>query len=81
MDSRVKTLFTLFSAILTHTTYQNDPQSISQQNVATYMRKRAMIVKLYLTTVEPLIKDTRNKRHLSIKDTCFDPMLIVSRII
>ena len=27
-------------------------------------------------TVEPLIKDTPNKGHLSIKDTCFCPMLI-----
>ena len=29
-------------------------------------------------TVEPLIMDTPNKGHLSIKDTCFDPMLILS---
>ena len=32
-------------------------------------------------TVEPLIKDTPNKGHLSIKDTCFDQMLILSCII
>ena len=28
-------------------------------------------------TVEPLIKDTPNKGHLSIKDTCFDLMIIL----
>ena len=32
-------------------------------------------------TVEPLIKDTPNKGHLAIKDTCFDPLLILSCMI
>ena len=32
-------------------------------------------------TVEPLIKNTLNKGHLSIKDTCFNPMLILLCII
>ena len=32
-------------------------------------------------TVEPLIKDTPNKGHLSIRDTCFNLMLILSCII
>ena len=36
---------------------------------------------VHVYTVEPLIKDTLNKGHLSIKDTCFDPMLILSCII
>ena len=30
--------------------------------------------------VEPLIMDTPNKGHLSIKDTCFDPVLILSAL-
>ena len=32
-------------------------------------------------TVEPPIKDTPNKGHLSIRDTCFNPVLILSCII
>ena len=32
-------------------------------------------------TVEPLAKDTPNKGHLFIEDTCFDLMLILSCII
>ena len=38
-------------------------------------------VYIHAHRVELLIKDTPNKGHLSIKDTCFDPMLILSCII
>ena len=33
---------------------------------------------LYIPTVEPPIKDTPNKGHLSIRDTRFNPVLILS---
>ena len=36
------------------------------------------IYTMHSYTVEPLIKDTPNKGHHSIRDTCFDPMLILS---
>ena len=38
--------------------------------------KEIWILELSGYTVEPLIKDTLNKGHFSIKDTCFCPMLI-----
>ena len=52
--------------------------SLEAASVSVYIY---IYIYIYIYTVEPLIKDTPNKGHLFIKDTCFDPMLIPSCII